>query len=155
MKSLILRLSALFSFILIMSLSSCKLFEPQPFEYVYSDAFYSNWFEERKVVSRGFKYKIIFKGERLHFFQPTALVIGSHKLPVEAVIIEADERDLSSTLVVTAFYKETKSKDDKEFKDLDDTLFGLQPFENAVLEYEAKGKKNTLVIERFVEKFLM
>ncbi len=152
MKSLLIKLTSIVCFLSVMSLNSCKLFQPQPFEYTYTKAQYNNWFEARKVEKRGFKYKIYIEGERLHFFTAKSLIIGPHKLKVETEITEADERDLSSTLIITAYYTETKAKDEEEFKVVENTLFGQEPFENAILEYEIKGKIQTLVIDQFIKK---
>ncbi len=151
MKSLYIKLTSLICLLSIISLNSCKLFEPQPFEYTYTEAQYSNWFEVRKVEKRGYKYQIFLKGERLHFFDAKSLIIGSHKLKVESEIIESSQRDLSSTMIITAFYTESKAKDEKEFKEVENSLFGQEPFENAVLEYEVNGKIQTLVIEQFIK----
>ncbi len=149
MKSLLLKLTSLVCLLSIMSLNSCKLFEPQPFEYEYSNAYYNNWFEVRKVEKRGYKYRIYIEGERLHFFKAKSLIIGPHKLTVESEIVEADQRDLSSTLIITAYYIESKAKNETDFKEVENSLMGLEPFENAVLEYELEGKIQTLVIDKF------
>ncbi len=152
MKSILLKLTSLVCFLSILGLNSCKLFQPQPFEYEYSNAYYNNWFEVKKVEKRGYKYRIYIEGERLHFLNAKSLIVGPHKLKIaESEIVESDQRDLASKLIITAYYMESKGKNEPDFKEVENSLMGQEPFENAVLEYEIDGKIQTMVIEKFTK----
>lgn len=132
-------------------LIGCKTLQPQDIVYITNETSYHYWHNER-MHERGVKFNIIISGERLNVINVDNLVIQNQTIPVETKLIEPLDRDKTSTLIISATYKEKKAKTDTEYKKLPNTLFGKDPYKNGVLNYSVKGNKAQMDIKEFMFK---
>ena len=132
-------------------LVGCSSLKPQDIVHITDETSYHYWHNER-MHERGIKFNIIMTGERLNVIDVENLIIQNQTLPVEVELIEPQDRDKKSTLIISATYKEKKKKTETEYKKLPNSLFEKEPFKNGVLNYSVKGKKAQMNIEEFVFK---
>lgn len=132
-------------------LIGCNTLKPQDIVHATDETSYHYWYNERSH-ERGIKFNIIITGERLNVIDVENLVVQNKTLPVEVELIEPLDRDKKSTLIISGTYKEKKAKTETEFKALPNTLFGKDPFKNAVMNYSVKGKKAQMDIKEFIFK---
>lgn len=132
-------------------LIGCRTLQPQDIVYVTDETSYHYWHNER-MHERGIKFNIILTGERLNVINAQDLIVNNQTLAVETELIEPLDRDKKSTLIISATYKEKKGKKETEYKELPNTLFGKEPFKNAVLNYTVQGKKAQMDVQEFIFK---
>ncbi|MGB0427447.1 MAG: hypothetical protein ACPGEC_00800 [Flavobacteriales bacterium] len=136
--------SALCSLMLI----SCGGLKPQDVAHGVKETYYHYWHDQRKH-ERGIKFNVQMKGERLNMIDLGTLEVNGHSLALESELIEPLDRDALSTLNIWAIYKEKKGKKDTDFTPPANTLFGQEPFPNAVMNYSVQGKSQQLNIKSF------
>jgi hypothetical protein len=133
---------------LLLFATSCKTFTPEKLAYLINQKSYHYWADIKKH-ERGVKFYIVFKGERLNNIQPISLKVGKHTMPLEADLYEPSNRDDKSVLTCTTIYKEKKAKTATDFPEVKNTLYGKEPFTNAVFKYKVRGKEMEMIINDF------
>ncbi|MCT4663809.1 MAG: hypothetical protein N4A45_01085 [Flavobacteriales bacterium] len=128
--------------------TSCNLLKPEKISSLVTKTSY-HYYTDVKTHDRGIKFYIVFTGEKLEKVKPISFKIGEHTLEAIPDLYEPTDRDLPSILTCTALFKE---KIDKvgDYVSLPNSLYGKEPFKNAIFTYRVGAKEYELPIKEFV-----